>query len=1461
MARKWRTIKVFISSTFRDMHAERDHLVKVVFPELRERLEKHRIHLVDIDLRWGVTKEQADNDQALGLCLDVIDECRPFFIGILGERYGWVPETFPRDVLYKYGWDQHYTDKSITALEIIYGVLKNPKMKMHSFFYFRDPSFIRDIPETVRKDVEAENSESVEKLRKLKEQIRNSDLVTPPMENYPCRYAGLRVMWRLAKRELDEADRLALEEVAADGIVDPGEFASLDARLRRIVDKYGVVDLAGLEEFGNRVRDDLWAGICREYPELIEVPAVDEEEKIPAGPREELAAEQDYHDRFVESRLQVYVGREKIHNELMGYINGEARVPMVVPGPSGSGKSAIMGKLNSHLIDRGYISFVMGHFVGASPQSSNLRSTLRRFCLALRERFNLSQTTEREGQEPEVAPREVPEEPEKLPEAFREFLASVPEGERVVFIIDALNQMDKEYHAHDVRWLPRKLPPNVKIVVSCIEGEKDGDAILEILRNRKCRERKVESLTPKERFRIVTKVPSLSARTLDGKQVGLLLSNSATENPLYLLVALEELRGFGSFDLLNARIKAFPRKEDFEDPLTEIFIQVIERLEEEFDADTVRQALSLIAVSRHGLSERELRELLLFDSVLEQAGDFEVEVIRESMKKIAEFPPGFSDRDLKELIGSVEEGSELRTVLKLLQPCPDLFVILRQLRPYILRRGELVDFFHTQLRVAVEEEYLHEEYKRIDAHNSLSEYFSFKGYKNRHAISEMPYHQTLAQQWNELEKTLTNLRFAEAKCVGGMLFDLLRDCDRAIDVHDSPPIVQMRNALSLAMPGLSVRPELAVQLVYNRLSWFETLEPCLIVSLELAKSYIEEQGFWISAEAPLPGALTGMELNISFGIKSSIQSISSELAAIAIASLDGCVEIRDIFTGEVLNSRQIAPRINAIALSHASGPLAFMDVDGIIRHEYGDTSLSGRRGEKLLLYHPIFGILAAIADNTLVAWNPDRNESAVLVADMPRPLVLLKLGSDVQSILFIAGFRNQKIGISKWTGRTWETKTLAYNGPPVLDADLDSRNNQILLTSMDRKLKLLDTETSQMLAELTYEARKDANMRGAPDKCALGMGDSVGWAFFATRSGHIGSWNWRRDILHRLEDWRALIAVNNLINFTVIPESGHLFFSTDSTAKIITRQSFNHPIEGHTATINACLVTDSYKIVSASELEHTIRWFVADGLRLLKSYYHKGPTAIASCEGSDDIIVGTNKGLIWRQPPNIAVNPGDVFMAFAEPVVSLFSSGSGTVIAAGRSGRVLRIDLVSDKVNVLWHSTGFQEQQKIIPAGNNGLFWSLRREEKFEICTIVSLVRDVDKEEVVLTSRDIFQDLSVSRDGSTICVVGESVQILRWSHNEWEIVCRKDIPVDHVVFMCEDNRIAVVLRETPWLEVWSVTEGLPMIASIGLPEKVTCISARDDWIVVGFLSGDLMSVKLRGSPTQMNEITERRKHL
>jgi hypothetical protein len=91
MAQTWKTARIFISSTFKDMHAERDHLVRIVFPELKERCRERHIQLIDVDLRWGVTEEQAGGGEALDICLDEIDSCRPFFIGLLGQRYGYIP--------------------------------------------------------------------------------------------------------------------------------------------------------------------------------------------------------------------------------------------------------------------------------------------------------------------------------------------------------------------------------------------------------------------------------------------------------------------------------------------------------------------------------------------------------------------------------------------------------------------------------------------------------------------------------------------------------------------------------------------------------------------------------------------------------------------------------------------------------------------------------------------------------------------------------------------------------------------------------------------------------------------------------------------------------------------------------------------------------------------------------------------------------------------------------------------------------------------------------------------------------------------------------------------------------------------------------------------------------------------------------------------------------------------------
>ena len=182
MAASWRTVRVFISSTFRDMHAEREELVKRIFPQLRKLCEDRGVTFAEVDLRWGITEEQAAEGKVLPICLAEIDRCRPYFISILGEHYGWVPEHIDDELVDQQPWLAEHRERSVTELAILHGALNNPETANRAYFYFRDPAFIDSLPPEQQEDFTAESAEAAEKLERLKQRIRESGLAV--RENY-----------------------------------------------------------------------------------------------------------------------------------------------------------------------------------------------------------------------------------------------------------------------------------------------------------------------------------------------------------------------------------------------------------------------------------------------------------------------------------------------------------------------------------------------------------------------------------------------------------------------------------------------------------------------------------------------------------------------------------------------------------------------------------------------------------------------------------------------------------------------------------------------------------------------------------------------------------------------------------------------------------------------------------------------------------------------------------------------------------------------------------------------------------------------------------------------------------------------------------------------------------------------------------------------------------------------------
>ena len=165
-----REIRIFLSSTFSDMQEERNYLTKKIFPRIREICEKRGVRFSVLDLRWGITEEESRTGKVIEICMDEIKRTKPFFIGLLGGRYGWIPTEEETKLNWhlaeKYPWIQEYMKEgcSITEIEMQYAVLKEAE-KIDAFFFLRN---MESVPAKFR---EKDGSPEKTKLERLRNEV------------------------------------------------------------------------------------------------------------------------------------------------------------------------------------------------------------------------------------------------------------------------------------------------------------------------------------------------------------------------------------------------------------------------------------------------------------------------------------------------------------------------------------------------------------------------------------------------------------------------------------------------------------------------------------------------------------------------------------------------------------------------------------------------------------------------------------------------------------------------------------------------------------------------------------------------------------------------------------------------------------------------------------------------------------------------------------------------------------------------------------------------------------------------------------------------------------------------------------------------------------------------------------------------------------------------------------------
>lgn len=162
-----RHIRVFISSTFQDMEQEREQLIKKVFPILRRKAAERGVIVAELDLRWGITKEESENGKVLEICLNEIDRSRPFFIGLLGDRYGWCPsedelkKNHSIEELHPWVRQAIKEGKSVTEMEFLYGALSPTLFRdkhIDAYFWIKksdvtDDKRLENLKQTVRSNI------------------------------------------------------------------------------------------------------------------------------------------------------------------------------------------------------------------------------------------------------------------------------------------------------------------------------------------------------------------------------------------------------------------------------------------------------------------------------------------------------------------------------------------------------------------------------------------------------------------------------------------------------------------------------------------------------------------------------------------------------------------------------------------------------------------------------------------------------------------------------------------------------------------------------------------------------------------------------------------------------------------------------------------------------------------------------------------------------------------------------------------------------------------------------------------------------------------------------------------------------------------------------------------------------------------------------------------------------------
>ena len=616
MANASRTFRVFLSSTFSDLIAERNALAERAFPALRSLCEDHGCRFQAVDLRWGISDEAALDQRAIPICLEELTRCqqispRPNFIILLGDRYGWRPVPFEISAV--------LFDLLLTRIS------SREEQELLNAWYRLDENAIPPHYVLQPRSGRFENPRTWERLeRQIREYLLKAANQNPQMEVTSFRASA-------TEQEI-LAGALAVPEAAGhvfaffrtiEGLPDDttaGVYADLidnerdreatellqtlksrlRSRLSGNVYEYrakwlnGQITTDHLKNLCNDVERQLSQVIRREISEIREIDPIELERQA--------------HEEFRASKTVVFVGRGPQMERIEEYIEDGRGKPLIVSGLQGYGKTTLLSRAVDRIRKMYPGAVVIARFVGATAASTVGHTFLTNLCAEISNSFgvkieseeNRDVRSDEERQYGQWAPKLA------LPD-FSGRLRLADAEKPLVVVLDGLDQFSPKDPASDLHWLPLDLPEHARVIVAVeskhfLTEKLPPDSQL-----------LVEAMSPVEGHELLSRWLERATRRLQPAQESHALAKfeAAGRHPLYLQLFFEEVRQWKSYD-------ALPSGAVSRTNVQTIIRLLFARLSDPANHGEllVSRVLAFLSASRNGLAEDELLDILSLDQEL-----------------------------------------------------------------------------------------------------------------------------------------------------------------------------------------------------------------------------------------------------------------------------------------------------------------------------------------------------------------------------------------------------------------------------------------------------------------------------------------------------------------------------------------------------------------------------------------------------------------------------------------------------------------------------------------------------------------------------------------------------------------------------------------------------------------------------------------------------------------------------